>query len=93
MAVTEVSARICALAELLPDACKGGLDSHHVFPISAGGDPDGPQVWVCDRHHPMLEALARRVLGTPHGCPHRPGTHRYLEGKEQCDRRYGMLDI
>ena len=84
--LTATSRRTCALAELLPDECGDTLHRHHVMPISAGGDPDGPTVWVCDRHHPRLEMLARRVLGWKR-CPHKPGTHRYPGAKEQCERR------
>jgi len=86
-----VTALVCALAELLPDECSPGIDRHHVFPISAGGDPDGPTVPVCDRHHPILESMARRVLGGPRRCPHPPGTHRYPDGREACERRLNAV--
>ena len=87
------TSRLCALAELLPDECGTMLHRHHVHPVSYGGDPEGQTVLVCERHHPMLESLARRVLGAPRGCPHRPGTHPYPEGREACERRHRELYI
>lgn len=88
MATTELQ-RTCALADLLPDDCRGSLHSHHVMPRSAGGADEGPQVWVCAHHHPMLEHLARRVLRWK-TCPHRPGTHRYPGAREACERRLNL---
>jgi hypothetical protein len=86
---TLVSQRVCALAELLPDLCSSVLHEHHITPISAGGDPDGPTAWVCERHHPMLESLARRVLKAPRRCTH---VHPYPGGKEACERRLARLN-
>ena len=53
------------------------------MPISAGGDPDGPTVWVCERHHPMLESLARRILKWKR-CTH---AHRYPGAREACEQK------
>jgi hypothetical protein len=84
--MTEILSRSCVLADLIPDECSSVLHSHHVLPVSHGGDPDGAQVWVCSRHHPSLEALTRRVLRW-RTCPHRPGVHRYPGAKEECERQ------
>lgn len=83
MATSIDTRRTCALADLLPDECSSVLHSHHVTPVSAGGAIDGPQVWVCSRHHPMLESLARRVLRYRR-CGH---MHRSREAREACERR------
>lgn len=66
--------------------CSGPVHLHHVHPLSAGGDAFGRTVEVCRRHHPMLEALARRVYGEPEWktCPHQ---HRTREAREACERR------
>jgi hypothetical protein len=80
---TLAATHVCAFSELLPDECGERLHRHHVMPISAGGNPDGPTVWLCDRHHPMLESLVRRVLRWKH-CTH---AHPYPGGREACERR------
>lgn len=79
----------CALADLLPDDCSsdGVLHRHHVRPISAGGDPLGQTVLVCTRHHPMLEAMARKCLRWKR-CNH---VHRYPGAREACERRLNSL--
>ena len=81
--MSETILRSCALSELLPDQCSPVLHSHHVTPISAGGEIDGHQVWVCSKHHPSLEALARRVLNW-RSCTHE---HRYPGAREACEAR------
>ena len=73
----------CVFAELVPGECSGTLHWHHVHPISAGGDPDGKTVPICSRHHPQLEAVARRILRW-RSCPH---VHRSPEAREACERR------
>lgn len=73
----------CAVAELVGGDCRGPRHLHHVTPLSLGGDPDGKVVTVCAAHHPMLEALARRVHHTPR-CPHQ---HRTPEARAICERR------
>jgi hypothetical protein len=75
---------VCAVHTLTGDACKGSLAYHHVQPVARGGE-DGPLVLLCARHHPVVEALARRLSGWKR-CPHRPGTHRYPGAKEACER-------
>jgi hypothetical protein len=79
----------CRVAELLGGECAGPIERHHVHPMSLGGDPQGETVEVCKRHHPMLEALARKIHGTPRwkSCPHRPGTHVYPGSREECERQ------
>lgn len=75
---------VCVFSELVPGECSGPLHWHHVFPVSAGGDPDGKQVPICERHHPMLESIARRILRGPRRCKH---LHRTREGREACERK------
>jgi hypothetical protein len=76
----------CAAFELLGGECAGPIERHHVHPISLGGDPEGPTIPLCKRHHPMVEALARRVHGRKawKSCPHQ---HRTREAREECERR------
>lgn len=76
----------CEVAELLGGECAGPIHRHHVVPMSLGGDADGETVEVCERHHPMLEALARKVHKLPEHkiCPHH---HRTREAREACERR------
>lgn len=82
----------CAVHELLGGECSGPVCLHHRVPISLGGDPDGVTVPVCHAHHPMLEALARRVHGYSERrwrtCPHQ---HRTLEAREACERRLNRV--
>jgi hypothetical protein len=76
----------CAIGELLGVECSGLIHRHHVHPLIAGGDPYGTTVAVCARHHPMLEALVRRVYGLRKRktCKHQ---HRSREARESCERR------
>lgn len=76
----------CQVAELLGGECAGPIHRHHVHPMSLGGDFDGETVEACRRHHPMLEALARKIHGTPEWkhCPH---THRTRAAREECEER------
>lgn len=76
----------CAAAELLGGECAGLIHRHHLHPISLGGDPDGETVEVCQRHHPSLEALARKLHGLPEWkhCNH---VHPYPGAREACERR------
>lgn len=75
----------CAVAELVGGSCAGRIHRHHVHPLSLGGDPCGRTIEVCARHHPMLEALLRRVHQPEwKRCRH---THRSREGRELCERR------
>lgn len=77
----------CVLAELLPDDCSGQLERHHVEPMSRGGDPVGSTVLVCKRHHPMLEALARKALEDEQQWKRCHHIHRTRESREACERR------
>lgn len=64
--------------------CHGRIDRHHVDPE----DPESRSFQVCARHHPKVQAILRRLLNPPKWkrCPHKPGTHRYPEGKLACER-------
>ena len=79
----------CEVGRLLGTECSDDLHLHHVHPLAAGGDPFGPTVLICSKHHPSLEALARRVYNEPERkqCPHPPGAHRYPGSREACERR------
>jgi len=78
----------CVIHELLGTECRGPVARHHVHPVELGGDPEGRTVECCARHHPMLEALARRVYSHeqtyPRRCPH---YHPTRAGREACERR------
>jgi hypothetical protein len=73
----------CVVHELIGGECRGPVALHHVHHLSFGGDDDGRTVPVCSRHHPMVEALARRVHHWRR-CPHQ---HRTPEAREACERR------
>lgn len=74
----------CAVAELLGvEDCLGAIHLHHVHPLALGGDFGARTVPACARHHPMLEALARRAFRWQR-CPH---PHRTREAREACERR------
>lgn len=60
--------------------CDGPIHRHHVEP------PNERSVQVCEKHHPMLEAVRRR-LSRWKSCPHKPGVHRYPGAREACERR------
>lgn len=79
----------CAVEELIGGTCSGEIALHHVHPLSLGGEVDGRLVPCCAAHHPMLEALARRVYGLPQyrRCPHR---HVTREAREACERRLNL---
>src|SRR5262245_16573029 len=80
----------CAVAELLGGECHGPISRHHVHSMSLGGDPEGETIMVCKRHHPMLEALARKIHGTPQWkrCPHH---HRTADARAACERRLNAV--
>jgi HNH endonuclease len=92
----EVRARVierdgsrCTVGWLLGGACADLLDVDHLIPRNEGGtDEEHNLITVCHRHHPMREAIRREVLKRRgwRRCPHRPGTHRYPEGKAACER-------
>lgn len=69
--------------------CGDRIDRHHVDK----DDPESRTVEICVVHHPILEAILDRLrqhrlrASGWKPCPHRPGTHRYPEGKEACERR------
>lgn len=87
--MTETLPTLCAAADLLPTPCAGPLHRHHVYPISRGGDELGRTVILCARHHPSVEAIARRLLEPrPRRCPHR---HRTREAREACERRLSAI--
>ena len=77
----------CAVAFLFAEAagpCRGLITRHHVDPE----DPESRSYQVCIAHHNRVQATLRRLLEPPKWkrCPHKPGTHRYKEGKEACER-------
>ena len=80
----------CEVAYLFGDVigpCKGMIHLHHTDPA----DPGSRTIQVCNSHHQRLHAALRALL-TPSEpvwktCPHKPGTHRYAEGKAACERR------
>jgi hypothetical protein len=76
----------CAVHELIGTDCAGPISRHHVHPVALGGGELGRTVQCCSRHHPMLEALARRAYGAPgyRRCPH---AHPTQEGRLACERR------
>lgn len=76
----------CAAAELLGGECTGTIHRHHVHPMSLGGEIGGETIEVCQKHHPMIEALARKIHGLPEWkrCPH---IHRSRESREACEQR------
>lgn len=79
----------CAVFDLIGGDCSGPISLHHIVPITAGGDEDGPVVQVCQRHHPMLEALARREYRPQwKRCHH---VHRSRESREACERRLNAV--
>lgn len=82
----------CAAAELFGGECHGPIHRHHVHPISLGGDPNGETIEACARHHPMVEALARKMHGAPEWkrCRH---LHRTREAREACEQRLNRLNI
>jgi 5-methylcytosine-specific restriction endonuclease McrA len=83
----------CTVARLLGGECSAMLHVHHIRPIVEGGDPfaDENLATACESHHPMWEALRRRLLGVldrelerPVSCPHQ---HRTAEGRRACEAR------
>lgn len=77
----------CVLESLFGEAagpCSGTIHRHHLNPA----DPASRSVEVCAAHHPRLQAILRRLLNPEwKRCPHKPGTHRYREGLEACERQ------
>lgn len=82
----------CVVHDLIGGECAGPIGRHHVWPIELGGDPRGRTIESCARHHPMLEALARRVYSIPEyrRCPH---VHPTLEGRLACERRLNAVAV
>lgn len=83
----------CTVARLLGGECSGALDVHHLIPVSEGGEPfDLDNLGTaCDSHHPVWEALRRRLVGNlrppeerPTRCPHH---HRSAESRRICEAR------
>lgn len=82
----------CAVHDLVGGECAGPIHRHHVQPLSADGDPWGRTVEVCERHHPMLEALARRVHRVREWkrCPH---NHVTADSRRRCEERLNGVRI
>lgn len=80
----------CTVARLLGGPCSQTLHAHHLIPISDGGpeipDLDGV-ITTCSKHHPVLEALRRYLLGrrAPKVKPCRH-VHRYDIARRECRR-------
>ena len=81
----------CAVAELFGTECAGPIALHHVRPLRFGGIEERT-VSCCARHHPALEALARRVHGQRElrRCRHR---HVTREARIECERRLNELVV
>jgi hypothetical protein len=78
----------CVVSFLFGEAagsCRGLIGRHHVD----DSDPESRSFQVCVRHHNKVQTMLRRLLNPPkwRKCPHKPGTHRYPEGKESCERQ------
>lgn len=40
----------------------GGLDEHHEYPLSLGGQPDGKLLLLCPNHHRRQHSLVRYLV-------------------------------
>jgi 5-methylcytosine-specific restriction endonuclease McrA len=88
--VLERDGRRCTVGWLLGGRCARTLDIHHIVPRKEGGANDEDNLMTaCHHHHPQVEAIRREIMRRRgwRRCPHRPGTHRYPEGNEACERR------
>lgn len=84
----------CSVARLLGGECAGTLHVHHLRPVAEGGAPYDIDnlLTACSSHHPVLEALRRRLLDVtappvedgPPRCRHR---HPSAEARAQCEAR------
>ena len=78
----------CIVADLFGVECEGPLHRHHVHPLSAGGPWEGRTLLVCRRHHPTVEAFARRFHNWKRCRRHR---HPYPQGRIECELRLNGL--
>lgn len=88
--VLERDGHRCTVGWLLGGECAEALDVDHLIPRAEGGaDEESNLITVCHRHHPVREAVRKEILRRRgwRRCPHRPGTHRYPEGKAACERQ------
>lgn len=86
--------RRCTVGWLLGGRCREHLHVHHLIPRDEGGEDSLDNlITVCDRHHPMVEAIRREVLRRRgyKRCPHKPGTHRYPGARAECERRLNAI--
>lgn len=83
----------CTVARLLGGDCSASLHVHHIRPVSEGGSlyDEVNLATVCDAHHPVWEALRRRLLAAldrederPVACRH---YHRSTEARRACEAR------
>lgn len=83
----------CTVSRLLGGDCSARLDVHHIKPVSEGGPAYELEnlATVCASHHPVWEALRRRLLANltpveekPVRCRH---YHPTAEGRRLCERR------
>lgn len=80
----------CSAGRLLGGACSELLHVHHLIPVRAGGAPYNPDnlLTLCDRHHPVVEAVRKAVLRYRREqgprCRHQ---HRSVEARLLCEAR------
>lgn len=77
----------CTVSRLLGGDCHGALHVHHITPLASGGTHTIDNLGtVCATHHPMWEALRRKLstLRAPRRCPHH---HVHAEARRLCEQR------
>lgn len=80
----------CTVARLFGGVCVQPLHVHHIVPVADGGDEFDPEnlATVCAAHHPIWEALRRRVverlIAPAPRCQHQ---HRTAEARRICEAR------
>lgn len=80
----------CSVARLLGGRCTDRLDVHHLVPVSEGGGflAEDNLITACSSHHPMLEALRRRILNRREpAAPRCHHKHVHAEARRQCEER------
>ena len=59
----------CTVGWLLGGACSDTLDVHHLIPREEGGTNDPENlITACHAHHPVVEALRRRIRAASNRC-------------------------
>lgn len=83
----------CTVSRLLGGECSSGTPHvHHIRPVSEGGAPyeETNLATVCPAHHPVWEALRRRLLAAEaheDAAPRCSHFHRTAEARRQCEAR------